>query len=166
MGEPWSASSREPDWEWSEFGPAPRIGHVVAPIAPDVDGEVAALKGRDGHGRFAKGNRISRGNPLARRVARLRAALVRAVTPEDIAAVVEALIEKARSGDVAAARELLDRTLGKPDALDFNSEQHITPGEVGELMGAFFGVARRRFGEEEAEGFTAEVLAALKELRP
>ncbi len=151
---------------WIDSALAPRIGAVVAPIAPDVDGEDAAPKGRDGHGRFAKGNRISRGNPLARRVARLRAALVRAVTPEDIAAVVEALVKKARSGDVAAARELLDRTLGKPDALDAASEQHITPGEVREAMGAIFDVARRRFGEEAAEGFTAEVLAAIENRAP
>ncbi len=139
---------------------------MVAPIAPVVDGEDAAPRGRDGHGRFAKGNRISRGNPLARRVARLRAALVRAVTPEDIAAVVAALVEKARSGDVAAARELLDRTLGKPDALDSTSEQHITPGEVREAMSRIFEVARRRFGDEEAEGFTAEVLAAIQDRAP
>jgi ribosomal protein L17 len=36
-----------------------------------------------------------------------------AVTPADLRAIVEALVARARSGDVAAAREVLDRLLGK-----------------------------------------------------
>ena len=51
-------------------------------------------------------------------MAALRGALFDAVTPEDIAAVVEALIREARDGDVAAARELLDRVVGKAEAID------------------------------------------------
>jgi hypothetical protein len=86
---------------------------MAAPTGSVVDGAGAAANGRDGRGRFAQGNRHGRGNPLARRVARLRAALLRTVQPDDIEAVVRALIDRARSGDVAAARELLDRCLGK-----------------------------------------------------
>jgi 5-hydroxyisourate hydrolase-like protein (transthyretin family) len=37
-----------------------------------------------------------------------------AVTAEDIRAVVAKLIEQAKAGDLAAIREVLDRTLGKP----------------------------------------------------
>lgn len=37
-----------------------------------------------------------------------------AVTPEDMQEVILMLIERARGGSVAAAKELLDRTLGKP----------------------------------------------------
>jgi hypothetical protein len=74
--------------------------------------------GRDSRGRFAPGNSGGPGNPHAKRVGTLRAALLDAVTPEDIAAVTAALVEKARSGDVMAAREILDRCLGKAEAVD------------------------------------------------
>ena len=76
-----------------------------------------ASDGRDPvTGRFAPGWRGGKGNPLARRVGRLRAELLRAVTPEDIRGVVDALLAEARGGNVAAIRELLDRTLRKPVA--------------------------------------------------
>jgi hypothetical protein len=70
--------------------------------------------GRDAGGRFAKGNAGGPGNPYAARVAKLRAALLDAVTTEDIEAVARALVRQARQGDVASIRELLSRTLGKP----------------------------------------------------
>ena len=77
--------------------------------------------GRDGAGRFAAGNRCAKGNPHARQVARLRSALLSAVTCDDIRLIVGKLVEQAKSGDITAIRELLDRTLGKPleaDVLD------------------------------------------------
>ena len=70
----------------------------------------------DGHqpnGRFALGNRCGRGNPLAGRAAKIRAVLLEALTEEDAKAIAERLIEMAKSGDLAAVRELLDRTVGK-----------------------------------------------------
>ncbi len=81
------------------------------PIAPSGDG-------RDCQGRFAAGNPGGPGNPFAAQAARLRSALFQAVTPEDLAAVIRALVGKAKEGNVAAARELLDRLLGKPEAID------------------------------------------------
>lgn len=73
--------------------------------------------GRDRHGRFGRGNRAAAGHaaPYAAKVASLRAALLEAVSPEDIQAIAKALIEKARRGDLRAARELFDRLLGAPD---------------------------------------------------
>ena len=56
---------------------------------------------------------MGRGNPFAKRITRLRSALLKAVTTEDIAEGVQMLMDKAKAGDVAAARELLDRTIGK-----------------------------------------------------
>jgi len=50
-------------------------------------------------------------------VAELREALLGAVTPDDLAAIVHALVARAKSGDVAAAREVLDRCLGRPVVL-------------------------------------------------
>ena len=73
---------------------------------------------RDTRGRFIAGNPGGPGNPLAARVGRLRAALLEAVTPEDIQSVVRRLVEEAREGDVAAARLVLERVLGHPQAMD------------------------------------------------
>jgi hypothetical protein len=74
--------------------------------------------GRGSGGRFVAGNRCARGNPHARRVALLRATLLKAVTPEDLRRVVAALLKQAKDGDVAATKELLQRLLGPPVELD------------------------------------------------
>ena len=55
---------------------------------------------------------------MAARAARLRAALYDAVGEEDVREVVLGLVAGAREGNVAAARELLLRVLGKPLELD------------------------------------------------
>jgi hypothetical protein len=69
--------------------------------------------GRDGGGRFAPGNQYAKGNPHAAHVARLRAALLHAVSPDDMREVVAKLVEKAKTGDVPAVRELIERTTGR-----------------------------------------------------
>ena len=74
--------------------------------------------GRGERGRFARGNAGGPGNPHAKRVARLRAALLKAVKPADLRDVVCALLSAAKAGDVPAARELTQRLLGPADALD------------------------------------------------
>ena len=74
--------------------------------------------GRSSSGKFAAGNRFGKGNPHARRVQQLRTAILDAVTPDDVKAIVAGLIEAAKSGDVAAAKLLLDRCLGKVVAAD------------------------------------------------
>jgi hypothetical protein len=77
------------------------------PLKPLIDG-------RDKGGRFAAGNRGGPGHPYGAKVARLRAALLDAVSEADVKAIVAELIAQAKDGDVVAARELLDRVLGKP----------------------------------------------------
>jgi hypothetical protein len=75
--------------------------------------------GRQPNGRFAPGNAGGPGNPFARRVATLRSALLEAITPEDVTEIVRKLVEMAKAGDIAAAREVLTRVIGKPaDAVD------------------------------------------------
>ena len=74
--------------------------------------------GRGPGGRFAKGNPGGPGNPLGGKVSKLRAALVQAVTEEDIRAIASRLVEDAREGDLGATRELLLRTLGRPVEAD------------------------------------------------
>ncbi len=71
--------------------------------------------GRDGRGRFAKGNVGGTGNPHARHVGQLRSALLATVTSEDIEAVVGKLIELAKNGNIQAAKEVLDRIYGRPN---------------------------------------------------
>ena len=44
----------------------------------------------------------------------LQQSLMAAVTPEDMQEVILMLIERAKGGSIAAAKELLDRTLVKP----------------------------------------------------
>ncbi len=74
---------------------------------------------RNANGRFAKGNPGGPGNPYARRVAQLRAMIADAVTDEDLLAIVGALVERAKEGDVVAARELFNRLVGRPpEAID------------------------------------------------
>lgn len=77
------------------------------------------VNGRDEFGRFVKGNRIGKGNPFAKKVARLRAALLGAITPADVRAIIKKLINQARTGDLAAAKEVFDRAVGRPQELDF-----------------------------------------------
>ena len=70
--------------------------------------------GRDEHGRFLPGHAGGPGNPYAKQVAKLRSGLLGAVTEDDIREIVQKLIAMAKEGDIAAAREVLLRTLGRP----------------------------------------------------
>jgi hypothetical protein len=69
-------------------------------------------------GRFGPGNQAAKGNRLASKAAQLRLALLEAVSAEDIEAIVKRLIEQAKGGDTKAIRELFNRTLGPPIAVD------------------------------------------------
>ena len=81
-----------------------------------------AGNGRGARGRFAPGNKIAKGNPHAVKVAKLRTAALAAVKPADVRAVVRKLVELALAGDVAAAREVLQRCLGPAEATDVMAE--------------------------------------------
>ena len=80
---------------------------MVSPVSNGANG-------RDSAGRFSPGCRGGPGNPHARRVAELRATLFDTVTVDDFRAIVGKVVERAKSGDLAAIKELLDRLLGKP----------------------------------------------------
>ena len=73
---------------------------------------------RDSRGRFAPGCPGGPGNPHAKQVAALRSALLEAVTPEDVAAIIAKLIAQAKDGDLPSAREVLSRALGPPIPAD------------------------------------------------
>ena len=97
---------------------AARGGWPMLSGSPSPNGANGRANGHLPNGQFAPGNPGGRGNPHSAAVARLRSALLRAITEGDIEAIVKALIKKAKEGDVAAAKELLDRTLGKPVEAD------------------------------------------------
>jgi hypothetical protein len=84
------------------------------------------LASRRSNGRFAKGNPGGPGNPFARQVANLRKLILEAVTEEDLREIVRALVERAKGGDIAAIREVLNRVAGKapespdPDRLELD----------------------------------------------
>ena len=67
--------------------------------------------GRDNRGRFATGNGFGE---RRRRTADYRAAFEQAVGPAELSAVVQAMIDRAKRGNVSAARLILEHCLGKP----------------------------------------------------
>ena len=95
-----------------------------------------ASNGRGERGRFGPGNKYAKGNPHARRVARLRAELLRTVTPADMREVATALLNQAKAGDVAAAKELLQRLLGPPVALDLMERLEALERHLAEVQEA------------------------------
>jgi hypothetical protein len=70
--------------------------------------------GRASDGRFAAGNKFAAGNPFARRMAKLRSAMLEAVTEADLQAGARKMAELAKGGDVAAFKLLLEYTVGRP----------------------------------------------------
>jgi hypothetical protein len=101
-------------------------GHSPSTGQPFLNGE---NNGHDSKGRFTKGNSGGPGRPangFARQVAALRRAALAVLTESEVRVVVEALLKKARGGDVASARIVLAYAVGRPaapadpDALDFD----------------------------------------------
>ena len=73
------------------------------------------------------GNQGGPGNPHARQVGQLRTALLESVTEADVRAIAKALLDRAKGGDILAARELLNRVLGKsPGDWDANGPLTLT----------------------------------------
>jgi hypothetical protein len=70
--------------------------------------------GRDARGRFVSGHKGGPGNPFARRCAAIRRAFLEAISEEDIQAIVRTLIEKAKAGDLVAAKLILLWAIGRP----------------------------------------------------
>jgi hypothetical protein len=75
----------------------------------------------DNRGRFVAGNRAAAGNPVHKKMAEHRRAILEALTDAEVVAVIRKLYDLAVGGDVAAARTLLDRLAGPAQALDIES---------------------------------------------
>ena len=83
--------------------------------------------GRDARGRFTPGNPGGPGNPYVRVVASWRNAFVSEVSPDDVGAVIRALVAAAKRGEPWAVREVLDRCLGKPRQAEERAEDETPP---------------------------------------
>jgi hypothetical protein len=90
--------------------PAPsRNGRSPPPSQTGSDGG-----GRLPDGRFAVGNKLSKGNPFSRRLAGMRVALLDAVGEDQLKRVAAKLVTMAEGGDVGAATLLLRYVVGRP----------------------------------------------------
>jgi hypothetical protein len=82
--------------------------------APQQPSATATTPGREANGRFARGKPGGPGNPFARRTAAARKAFCDALSHEDLVEIARAMKEKAKGGDVAAAKLVLAYAVGKP----------------------------------------------------
>ena len=81
---------------------------------PYTTSETPSAADRQANGTFAAGNQYGRGNPFARKVAAFRAALMDAVTEQDIKDIACKLRDDAKAGDKAATKLLFQYVIGKP----------------------------------------------------
>lgn len=118
-----------------------------------------AITNRTSDGRFGKGNAGGPGNPHAKRTERLRTALLRSVTPQAIERIVNRLLELVENGSgqeaVAAAKLLLDRTMGKPKIeVEVRRDTHLTLEQRRTILLQSLGVDDEplRFGIKQLPG--------------
>ena len=73
------------------------------------------MNDRNERGQFVIGNRGGPGNPHAASLAKNRAALLAAVSEDDLREILRAMIDAAIAGDVAAAKLVLERVCGRSE---------------------------------------------------
>lgn len=78
---------------------------------------------RNPAGRFAPGNAGGPGNPHAKRSAEIRSLIYRTVSDDDLQAIIASLVQQAKAGDLPAAREVLDRCMGRPPQGLYESDE-------------------------------------------
>ena len=71
-----------------------------------------ASNGRGKNGKFIAGNSAAKGNPHAKKVAKLRSIMLGATSEADMRAITRKMISLAKGGDIAAAKLVWDRLLG------------------------------------------------------
>ena len=109
----------------------------------------AGAGGRANSGRFQKGTsgNPEGGNSATKHNKALKAAFDKAITEDDIKAVVAKMIKQARNGDAAARKEMLDRLWGRPaqaveisgadgDAIKVDIGGNLSDEEIRRIAGA------------------------------
>ena len=81
------------------------------PLQTDSDG-----RGPDG--RFRPGNRISKGNSVARKAGQFRAKLFSSVKAADFRAIIQQLVQEAMAGRPWAVKLVLEYLIGQPRDVD------------------------------------------------
>jgi hypothetical protein len=104
----------------------------------DAETAPAGLNGpeRGKNGQFLPGNRAGKGNPLNRRAQQIRRELLMRPTDADIGEIVDALIRLAKSSDLPAIREYLDRTIGRPSQSELVDRVEKLEAILTEKLGA------------------------------
>ena len=92
---------------------------MSSPLPKGENGE------RDARGRFTKGNAGGPGNPFAKRTSEFRKAFLNVVSPSEFGEVVSTVLAKAKAGDMAAAKLIIDRLLGTGQVAPSNSLSEI-----------------------------------------
>jgi hypothetical protein len=87
-----------------------RNGQAKTAAPPSANGH----DGRGPRGRFGPGNKFGCGNPFNRQLARIRTALVNAVTAGDVKRLVKQLLTMGKQGNLDAVRLFLSYTVGPP----------------------------------------------------
>lgn len=78
-------------------------------------GRKPSTNGRNKNGQFAKGNCVATGRaPDKTHKFKLTEAFKNSVTEADIIDIAKKLVKKAKAGDYQAAKDVLDRCLGRP----------------------------------------------------
>jgi hypothetical protein len=122
------------------FNPGRKKTHVKSPegLSPSADSDAhkqvvskrKAEKRNQKTGQFEKGHGGGPGRPKGGKVSQVRKAIWDAISYEELLDIIRALAAKAIDGDVAAAREILNRLYGKsPQSLDINNGPAVDPDE-------------------------------------
>lgn len=96
----------------------------------------AGSNGRGELGRFATGNKFGTGNPNASKVQKLRAAVLRAISEEDVQGIILTMIDLAIGGDIAAAKLILS-TIGPATEGDTTAAPEINNSNFQEIKNAW-----------------------------
>lgn len=97
--------------------------------------------GLDANGRFAKGNKLGKGNPHLAKINTLKAAMYECVTASDWREIVEKAVNDAKAGDKAAREWLSDRMLGKATLpIDATVNHGVSHEDAVQTVQAFFGL--------------------------
>ena len=109
--------------------PAPTPADT-ATATPNAAPNATPKPDHEANGKFAPGNRGGPGNPYARRVSELRHIILDCLGEEELSDIIHAMIAQAKKGDVAAARLLLQYSLGKPAAAVEPDRMHIDEFQI------------------------------------
>ena len=89
---------------------------------------IPSTNGRNGTGQFTIGNQHGKGNPHFAKVAAIRSAVFKSVTPATVKGLVKSLIDQAMAGDIAAAKLILPYLIGQPaTAKELEAETEAEP---------------------------------------